>query len=51
MSGSEGLTDRQREWLTHLRGCAESGETMSAYAVRNGLAVQAMYRDMTRSCG
>ena len=37
------LTSRQREWLTHLKRCATSGETKRAYAKRHRLSIQAMY--------
>lgn len=39
-----GLTPRQREWLDHLRACAESGETVRAYAKRQGFSEHGMYQ-------
>jgi len=41
---SKGLTPRQQEWLGHLRTCAQSGETVRAYAKRHGLSEHAMYQ-------
>jgi uncharacterized protein len=38
------LSSRQREWLSHLKQCESSGETMKAYANRQQLSVQAMYQ-------
>jgi hypothetical protein len=38
------LTPRLREWLDHLRRCAESGETVRAYAKRHGLSEHGMYQ-------
>jgi hypothetical protein len=38
------LSSRQREWLSHLKQCESSGETMKAYAKRQQLSVQAMYQ-------
>ena len=39
-----GLTPGQREWRRHLMACARSGETVRAYAKRQGLSDQAMYQ-------
>jgi uncharacterized protein len=41
--GAGELTNRQREWLTHLNRCTASGETKRAYAKRHQLSIQAMY--------
>jgi hypothetical protein len=38
------LSSRQRGWLAHLKQCEASGETMKAYAKRNGLSIHAMYQ-------
>jgi hypothetical protein len=38
------LTARQREWLGHLRACAQGRETMRAYAKRHRLSEPAMYQ-------
>jgi hypothetical protein len=38
------LTARQREWLGHLRAAERAGETIKAYAAREGLSVQSLYQ-------
>lgn len=38
------LTARQRGWLRHLRACERSGETIKAYARREGLSLQTLYQ-------
>ena len=41
---SIGLTPGQQAWRRHLVACALSGETVRAYAKRQGLSDQAMYQ-------
>ena len=36
-------TERQREWLGHLRSCREQGLSLKAYAEQSGLEVQRFY--------
>jgi len=43
-SGAANLTPRQREWLGHLQACAKSGETVRAYAQRQGFSEHGMYQ-------
>ncbi len=38
------LTERQAYWLGHLRACAASGLTASAYAKKHRLSVHALYQ-------
>jgi len=37
------LTERQRYWLEHVRGCEASGETVAEYAAEHGISAQALY--------
>ena len=37
------LTERQREWLEHLRACRAQGLTFKAYAEQQGLDLQRFY--------
>jgi hypothetical protein len=43
-SGTAGLTPRQQRWLGHLQACAKSGETVRAYAQRQGFSEHGMYQ-------
>ena len=38
-----GLTERQREWLSHVRAAEGRGEALTAYAKRRGLSVGSLY--------
>ena len=45
MSNAEArLTERQREWLEHLRACKLGEETVRAYARRSGISVGSLYQ-------
>jgi len=37
------LTDRQQFWLKHIRACEETGQSMKAYALSQGLEVKDLY--------
>ena len=37
------LTERQRNWLEHLRACEASGKGIAGYAAAHGLDAKAMY--------
>jgi hypothetical protein len=37
------LTERQREWLEHLRACRSQGRSLKAYAEQQGLNLQRFY--------
>ena len=37
------LTERQQDWLKHIRACEASGQGMKAYALSQGLSIQALY--------
>ena len=37
------LTERQREWLAHLRACRARGLSLKAYAEQQGLNLQRFY--------
>lgn len=37
------LTERQREWLSHVRAAESRGEPLTEYAKRRGLSVRSMY--------
>ena len=39
----QALTERQRYWLEHIRACAASGKSVTAYAAEHGFHVGAMY--------
>lgn len=41
---ANGLTPRQREWLSHLRACQRDGESIRGYAKRRRLSEHAMYQ-------
>lgn len=38
-----GLTEKQREWLAHIRACESSGDTMRAYAQARGVGLRTFY--------
>jgi hypothetical protein len=42
--GSDGLTERDRYWLRHLRRQAAGTETSKVYAAGEGLSVHALYQ-------
>lgn len=44
MSKQEDGARKIAEWLEHLRGWKDSGQSLSAYAKAQGLALWAMYR-------
>lgn len=45
MSNAEArLTERQREWLEHLRACQLGEETIGAYARRRGISAGSLYQ-------
>ena len=45
MSNAEArLTERQREWLEHLRACKLGEETVRAYARRRGISAGSLYQ-------
>jgi hypothetical protein len=48
MSKDSLLTPRQAFWVEHLRVCAERGQSLSAYAVEQGLKVGALYEAKSR---
>ena len=37
------LTERQREWLNHVRAAESRGEALTEYAKRRGLSVGSLY--------
>lgn len=37
------LTAHQRHWLEHIKACAASGKSVSAYAAEHGFQVRSMY--------
>ena len=41
---SQKLTKKQAAWLEHIRGWQASGEALSAYAARQGIPRQGIYR-------
>lgn len=43
-SGSEATSPLLRERLARIRTCEKSGESLKAYAERNGLSVHALYQ-------
>ena len=45
------LSERQREWLRHLRACERSGETIRQYGERKGLSVHRLYSARKRLRG
>ena len=47
------LSERQRYWLKHLRAAAEQGESLKAYARRQGLSDSSLYEAKRglRACG
>ena len=45
MSNAEArLTERQREWLEHLRACKLGDESVQAYARRSGISAGGLYQ-------
>jgi hypothetical protein len=42
------LTNKQREWLRHLRACRRSGRLVKDYAAEHGIPVQALYQAAKR---
>ena len=42
------LSERQREWLTHVEAAEERGEALSEYAKRRGLSVSSLYEAKRR---
>lgn len=44
MSKQEDRSRKAAEWLAHLRGWKDSGQSLSAYAKGHGLAVWAIYQ-------
>ena len=45
------LSERQRDWLRHLRTCERSGETIRHYGERHGLSVHSLYSARKRLRG
>jgi hypothetical protein len=39
----QGLTERQRYWLEHIKACEASGQTAAEYAATQGVNARAMY--------
>jgi len=45
------LSERQRDWLRHLRACERAGETVRHYGERQGLSVHSLYSARKRLRG
>ncbi len=45
---SQGLTEKQRFWLSHLKACEESGQSKVSYAAAHGLKPKYLYNWKTR---
>lgn len=40
----QGLTDKQRYWLEHIKACEARGQPLSAYAAEHQLGLKSCYR-------